>query len=139
MNVINVASPGYLKKYGKPKNLEDLKNHKLIYYAQELGSSPDGFEYFDGEKYREIKMTGVITVNNVDSYKAACLAGLGICQNPQVGILNLLKSGSLIEVLPKFRAEPMKLKIVYLQRGITSKRVMVFIDWLEQNLKDYIN
>jgi DNA-binding transcriptional LysR family regulator len=138
MPVLNVVSPHYLEKHGRPKNLEDLKNHKLIQYSQVLGTKPGGFEYFDGEKYRELKMTGVITVNNVDTYKAACLAGLGICQNPLPGIAKDLKNGKLVEVLPKFRAEPMTLKLVYQQRRALSKRVRVFMDWLEPMLKEYL-
>lgn len=138
MPVLNFASPNYIKKYGMPKTIEDLKNHKLIYYTQVLGSKSAGFTYLDADKYRKLKMASVITVNNVDSYKAACLAGLGISQNPVVGLKNELKTGTLVEVLPKFRAEPMPLKLVYLQRRQVSKRVIIFMDWLELHLKDYI-
>ena len=83
-------------------------------------------------------MQGMVTVNNVDSYKAACLAGLGICQSPLVSVTKELKSGTLIEVLPNFLPQPMKIKIVYLQRRLLSKRVRVFMDWMEPLLKDYI-
>jgi len=138
ISMVNVASHAYLKKFGKPKSIDDLKNHRLIYFTQVLGSRPRGFEYFDGEKYREIKMPSSITVNNVDTYKAACLAGLGICQNPLVGVERFIKSGDLVEILPKYRAEPMNLKIVYQQRRSLAKRVRVLIDWLEPHLKERI-
>ncbi len=136
--VVNAAAPSYIQRFGKPKSIEDLKNHKLIYYSQTFASKPEGFEYFDGDKYREAKMAGMITVNTVDSYKAACLAGLGICQNPINGIAKELESGALVEVLPKFRAEPFKVKMVYPQRRMLSKRVKVFMDWLEPLLKEHI-
>jgi DNA-binding transcriptional LysR family regulator len=138
MEIINVVSPGYLKKFGKPRNLEDLKKHRLVFYSPILGAKPEGFEYFDGDKSREIKMSGAITVNNIDSYKAACLTGLGICQNPLIGVAEYLKSGALVEILPKFRPKGATLKLVYQERRMLSKRVRVFMDWLEPALKKYL-
>lgn len=135
--LINCVSPGYLEKYGKPKSIEDLKNHKLIHYTQVLGSRPEGFEYFDGEKYREVPMKNLITVNNTVSYTSACLAGLGIAQIPVAGVRESLKKGELVEVLPKFRAEPLKLKLVYPQRRLLAKRVRVFMEWIEPLLQKY--
>lgn len=125
MTLANCASPGYLKKLGTPKSLEDLKHHQLIHYAQVLGNRPDGFEYFDGDRYREIKMNGVITVNNTVAYQGACVAGFGIAQIPRVGIKSQLASGELVEVLPRWRAQPMKLKLVYPQRRLLARRVRV--------------
>ncbi len=133
--IVNVASPSYLEVHGTPENLADLNSHKLIFFQPILGVPQHGFEYFDGEKYREIKMGGFITVNSADAYKAACLAGLGICQTPRIGVADELKSGMLTEILPNFRAEPMLLKLVYPQRRMLAKRVRVFIDWLEPVIK----
>ena len=139
LDVINVVSPAYIKKYGKPKNIDDLKNHLLVQYVQHFGGRPETFDYFDGEKTREIKMKSIITVSNIDAYRGACLAGLGICQNPQPGITKLLKSGELVEVLPKFRPQSMPLKIVYPQRRFLAKRVRAFIDWVEPLVKELID
>ena len=133
--VINCASPAYLSRYGKPKSIEDLKSHRLIQYAQVPGSKPEAFGYFDGEKHREVRMPGALTVNNVDAYTAGCLAGLGICQDPLGVVEKFLKSGALVEVLPKFRPEPMPVKIVYPQRKLLSKRMRVFLDWLVPAVK----
>lgn len=132
---VNAASPSYLAAYGTPENLGNLKAHKLIFFQPILGVAQHGFEYFDGERYREIRMGGFISVNSADAYKAACLAGLGICQTPRIAVAHELKSGSLIEILPKLRAEPMPLKLVYPERRMLAKRVRVFIDWLEPVLK----
>jgi DNA-binding transcriptional LysR family regulator len=135
--IINAASPAYLKKYGTPKKLEDLASHFQIHYVTNLGSRPDGFEYFDGEKFSTIKMKGLITVNNTDAYQAACLAGLGIIQVPQIGMREQLKDGTLIEILPKLKSEPMPLSIVYPHRRNMARRVRIFIDWAQEILKEY--
>ncbi|WP_413557996.1 LysR substrate-binding domain-containing protein [Bdellovibrio sp. HCB209] len=136
--IVNCASTAYLEKYGRPKKLEDLQNHFLVHYVQTWGGKPDGFEYYDGEKFRTLSMKSKITVNNVDSYTAACLAGLGIIQAPRVGKDEYLMKNKLEEILPKYKAEPMPVSIVYPHRRNVAKRVQVFMDWLESILKDYV-
>ena len=138
VKIVNVVSPAYLKKYGKPKNLTDLPNHRLVHYASGFGQETDGFEYFDGERSRQVKMKSLITVATIDAYKAAALAGLGICQNPRIGVRDHLKSGKLVEVLPAFRPRPSNhAKIVFPQRRSLAKRVRVFIEWMTPVLRQY--
>ncbi|MFO0601151.1 MAG: LysR family transcriptional regulator [Myxococcaceae bacterium] len=129
--IVNAASPSYLARYGVPKRLEDLAHHRLIQFASSFGQPPDTFDWFDGEKTRQVRMKSLVTVSSIDGYKAAALAGLGICQNPRVGIRQHLKSGKLVEVLPRFRPEPGRTaRIVYPQRRFLAKRVRAFIEWV---------
>lgn len=137
LEIVNCVSPGYIEKYGKPKKLEELSKHQLIHYVPVLGAKSDGWEYLDGDKYKFIKMKGPLTVNNSDSYVAACLAGFGIIQAPRVGMKHYLKEGKLVEVLSRFKAEPMPVSLIYPHRRNLSKRAQVFMDWLSEALKDY--
>ncbi len=139
MKVINCASPQYLKKYGTPKKLEDLADHLLVHYTLTLGGRPFGFEYFEDGKYKTMKMKGTITVNSTEAYQSACLSGLGIIQAPEVGLRDLIKKQKLQEILPKIISEPMPVSIVYPNRRNLPRRVKVFMDWLDDVIKDYIN
>ena len=139
LEIVNCASPSYIKKYGRPKNLEDLSRHALIHYVQNLGSKPEGFEYFDGDKYKTIKVKGAVTVNNTDAYLASCLAGLGIIQVPRFGVGTHLKNGTLVEVLTKYKAESMPVSLIYPHRRNLSKRVQVFMEWIQLLIKDYVS
>jgi len=136
--VANCASPDYLRRFGTPRRLGDLAKHRLIHYAQTLGVKSSGFEYPDGDGYAALPMQGPVTVNNSDAYLAACLAGLGIIQVPRVAVQALLESGQLVEVLPKLRAEPMPVNIVYPHRRHLSRRVQVFMNWLADVLRAYL-
>ena len=137
-SMVNCASPGYIKKYGMPKKLEDLSKHLLVHYVSNFGGKPDGFEYRLEDKYMTAKVKGVITVNSIDSYTAACLADLGIIQVPLVGVSDFLKKKMLLEVLPKYKSEPMQVSLIYPQRRNMARRVRIFMDWLEIVMKDYI-
>lgn len=138
MLVVNCASEAYLKRYGVPEQIEDLDRHHLVHYVQNFGDRPEGFEYYDGERYRQHKMSGLLTVNTTDAYQAAGLAGLGIIQCPLIGVRHLLNNGQLVEVLPSLQAEPMPLRIVYPYRRLQARRRRVFVDWLEPIIKGYL-
>jgi DNA-binding transcriptional LysR family regulator len=139
LEMINCASPRYLKNNGVPKRLADLTKHRLVHYQMNFGSAPDGFEYLSEDgTFRVIAMDGALAVNNSDAYQAACLAGLGIIQAPKVGLLDLIDQGRLREVLPGLRAEPMPVHLLYPQRRNLSRRARVFMDWLIDAVRPHL-
>lgn len=129
--MVNVASPAYLKAMGRPRTPADLADHRLVHYVPNLGDRPDGFEYLDGDgQSRTLPMAGALTVNTTAAYLAAALAGLGIVQVPEPGVRAHLQARRLIEVLPRWRATPMPVTLVYAHRRHQPRRVQVFMDWL---------
>jgi DNA-binding transcriptional LysR family regulator len=137
---INCASAPYLAAYGVPQSLEDLRRHHLVHYVRTLGSKDAGFEYVDlatGE-LRALPMTGSITVNNSDAYQAACLAGMGLIQAPEMGLRPYIESGALMEILPRHLALPLPVTLLYGNRRHVPKRLQAFMQWLEQVLRPYL-
>ncbi|SFL19879.1 LysR family transcriptional regulator [Lysobacter sp. cf310] len=137
--VANCASPGYLRQYGVPRTLEDLAGHRLVHYAASLGGRPDGWEYWDGAAYRSLPMAGVLTVNNVEAYRTACLVGLGMIQAPLIGLEPYLARGELVEVLPELSAEPMPVSLLYANRRNLPLRAQVFMQWMAELLQPYLD
>lgn len=131
----NYASPAYLRKHGKPRSLRDLERHFLVHYVGTLGGKPDGWEYEEDGVWKELPMRGQVTVNNAEAYVAAAVAGLGLIQTPSQSLEEELRTGQLVEVLPKLRARPMQLSLLYPHRRQLSRRVRVFMDWLEALVK----
>ena len=137
--ILTLASPDYLRERGIPRTLEDLAGHTLIHYAPSFGAPADGFEYLDSDgHYRTLAMPGALFVNNADAYQAACLSGLGLIQAPALGSLGALDAGALVEVLPAYRAEPMPVYLLYPHRRNLSRRVRVFMAWLETILRPHL-
>ena len=139
LTVINCASPDYLARFGYPETLDDLGSHAVIHYAAMLGTRPQGFEFYNGSATQWIKTGGVLTVNSTETYQAACLAGLGIIQVPRVGVRDLLRAKKLIEILPQYRAEPMPVSLIYPHRRNLSRRVHLFMEWLTELTKAYVD
>lgn len=138
MRMVNCASPDYLARYGIPQCIEDLSAHLLVEYVNTLGAKPTPFEYLHAGQVKWHAMPSVLTVNNADAYIAACRAGLGLIQVPVVGVRDDLLHGHLIEVLPAYVAPPMPVSCIYPHRRHLAKRVQVFMDWVQQQMTDYL-
>jgi DNA-binding transcriptional LysR family regulator len=138
MPLVNGVSPAYVKRYGMPQALEDLKHHYLIDYVQHFGAAPEGFEYFDGKKYKICKMQSLVTVNTVQGYKSACLAGLGICQMPVIAVQEELNNGTLLAILADYQAQAMPLRWVYPYTQQIPCRVRVFMEWFQPVLEKHL-
>jgi len=139
LSIINCASPDYLARFGYPENLDDLASHAVIHYALNLGTRPQGFEFYNGDATQWIKTGGILTVNSTETYHAACLAGLGIIQVPRVGVRDALKAKKMVEILPQYRAEPMPVSLIYPHRRNLSRRVHLFMEWLTAIMKAYVD
>jgi DNA-binding transcriptional LysR family regulator len=128
----NFASRSYLLQYGVPRSLDDLDRHLLVHYSTRFGSDAPGFEYRDGDGYRERPMRSVVTVNNADAYHAACVAGLGIMQTPRAGRDASVASGELVELLPEYTCEPMPVSLLHASGRNPPKRTRAVMGWLTQ-------
>jgi DNA-binding transcriptional LysR family regulator len=131
---VNVASAGYVEKYGVPKSLADLSSHYLVNYTSPRGAEPPAFEYREGSRYRDHPMKALISVNSADAYQAACVAGLGIIQVPRTAKV----IDSLVEVLPQYTARPLPISLVHAYGRTVPRRVRVFMDWLTRVLAPYL-
>lgn len=138
LRMVNCASPAYLERYGVPQTLEDLASHRLVHYVATLGAKPGGFDYQNGELELSIPMTGALAVNNTDAYQAACLAGLGIVQVPEIGVRDLIAQGRLVSLLESYVAAPMPVTLLYANRRHLSKRSQSFMEWIAGLMRAFV-
>lgn len=133
--LINVASPAYLVEHGIPLHPQDLGGHKAVRYASPSTGRIEDWEWTEGAALRTLAIKGSVIVNSAEAYIACCLAGLGLIQIPAYDVKTHLAAGELVEVMPGHRAEPMAMSLLYLHRRHRSRRLTVFVDWLEELLK----
>ncbi len=130
LDIINVASRGYISRYGLPRAVDDLSDHQMVLYASPSNGRVEEFEWVESGAVRSVPVRGRVTVNGAEAYIACCVVGLGIIQIPAYDVRDMLASGELIEVLPDHRAEPMPMHLLYPHRCHLSRRFQLFADWL---------
>lgn len=141
VRMVNAASPAYLARHGVPRTLEDLlaQGHRMVHYTPALGSRPSGWEYPAGQAHAVLALPGSLSVNNVQTYHGAGLAGLGLIQAGLWSLKPYLLSGELVEVLPDLRPKSLPVSIVVAHRHNLSRRVRLFVEWLEHILMPYLD
>jgi LysR family transcriptional regulator for bpeEF and oprC len=128
--LINVASPGYLAAHGVPTHPGELDGHRAVNYASPTTGRIEPWEWLEDGALHGRVLPGRVTVNSAEAYIACCLAGLGLIQIPAYDVAEHLAAGELIEVMPRHRAAPMPMTLLYPHRRHLSRRLQVFADWL---------
>ena len=128
--LINVASPGYLAVHGTPGHPDELDGHRAVKYASPTTGRVELWEWLEDGALHGRALPGRVTVNSAEAYIACCLAGLGLIQIPAYDVAEHLAAGELVAVMPRHRAAPMPMTLLYPHRRHLSRRLQVFVDWL---------
>lgn len=123
------ASPGYLKRHGRPKHPEDLAEHVCL-----------GLSYWRrSDHWRLIGPKGAscavtvqsrFTANQGEALRIAALSGLGIVLQPEPVLANDLASGRLLPVLPGWSLKPSPMYLIYPQDQYPTAKLRSAIDFL---------
>ncbi len=130
--IVTAASPGYLKKHGRPLKPTDLERepHSCIQYRDPETGRPFVWEFHRPRKKVIIDARGRLMVNDVSTMHSACLAGHGIAQIMALGTQPLFDSGRLVDLFPDWPDERFPLYALYPSRRHPSAKVRAFLDFI---------
>ncbi|HSI41902.1 MAG TPA: LysR family transcriptional regulator [Xanthobacteraceae bacterium] len=133
IELVLCAAPGYIARYGLPQHPRDLETgHRAIAYFSPRTGRRMAFDVVRGKEAYAFDLPYVLAVNDSTAYLAACLTGLGIAQGAGSLIEPHLQAGTLVRVLPEWRAAPIVLHVVYAPNRHLSSRLRVFVDWVAE-------
>lgn len=133
--LVNAASADYLRRHGTPAHPAALDAHWGVLYASPGSGRIEPWEWRENGELRNRRLRGRVTVNNAEAYIACCMAGLGLIQIPAYDVRRELANGQLVEVMPRHRADPLPMTLLYPHRRHLSGRLQAFIDWLQTLLE----
>lgn len=128
---LTCASPGYLKKHGRPDTLDDLGRHHCIGYVKPV-RGVISWDFQTPKGRTSIDVAPMLALNDAESVIQAGVLGLGIIQTGYAVAATYLKHGKLVPVLEDFETSGPEMWMVYPQRRHLSSRVQVFIDWISE-------
>ncbi|OXC79061.1 Transcriptional regulator, LysR family [Caballeronia sordidicola] len=130
--VITVASPGYIKKHGRPLAPADLERepHTCIHFRDPETGRPFQWEFHRGKKKVLIAARGRLSANDVGTMHGVCLAGHGVAQVLALGTEQLLASGRLVDLFPDWPDETFPLYAAYPSRHHLPAKVRAFFDFI---------
>nr|WP_218180228.1 LysR family transcriptional regulator [Pseudomonas reactans] len=129
---VTCASPAYLRKYGEPKSLAELSEHRAVNYVSRTTAKLFPFEFMVDGQLQEVSIKGALSVFGAEIYSASAVAGLGIIQCPHYRMAELIEQGVMREILQETPPPLMPVSVLYPQNRHMSPRVRVFVDWLAE-------
>lgn len=127
--IVTVASSGYLRTKPRPLAPEDLHRHECIQFRDATTGRPFAWEFRRGAETRPVATTGQLTLTDVDTMLAVCLAGGGVAQVMEFGVEDLLSSGQLVDLFPEWPDEVFPLYAVHPSRRHVPGKVRAFVDF----------
>ncbi|QDF08223.1 LysR family transcriptional regulator [Myxococcus xanthus] len=133
------AAPGYLKRHGRPKTLEDLGQHDAVVYGRNGVNKPWRFPDEQGGEQR-ITVQARLRFDDVETIMDAAVQGAGLAWLPRWLIAEHLRGGRLVEVLETQRPYGNEIYAVWPQSKHVTSKVRAAIDLLvariPERLKD---
>ena len=128
------ASPEYLKKYGMPEKPEDLADHMLIVYGEDMEPPVANVNWLleAGRKPND-RDRALLKVNNIYGIYRAVQSGVGIASLPDYTIR---QASQLVRILPELEGPSYDAYFVYPAELRHSKRIVVFRDYLIRKIAE---
>lgn len=125
-----VASPGYIKRHGKPKSLDDLSHHNCLAISSD--GSQRGWTFRQNGKNITVKVNGNMECNDGEVLHHWALAGKGLAWRSMWEVGAEIESGKLVSVLDEFAAPGNDIYAVFAQRRHLPLRIRAFVDFLRR-------
>jgi len=126
--VVLCASPTYLKRHGAPRHPADLAHHAVLAYT--LRAMGEHWEFEGPEGRIDVKVAPKFRSNSGGTNRIGALHHLGIILEPSFRVGEDLRSGALVEVLPKYRSTELGVYAVYPTRKHVSPKVRMLVEFL---------
>ena len=128
LNMVAVASPGYLAERGIPKTPADLHGHACINWRLQVDGRQYRWEFEKKGQKLEVAVDGPVVTNHAGIGIAAALNGLGIAYHfERDGVAEHLAQGRLVQVLADWSVSRPGLFLYYPNRQHQPALLAAFI------------
>jgi DNA-binding transcriptional LysR family regulator len=128
-----VASPTYLKRFGKPASLEELKEHQGILYSYR---GVTDWRFHTGRRFTSVRPRLALQLNNGILMRDAAIAGLGITLLASFLLDAPLKERTLKTIDIGAQAEGATIYVAYPEHLRTSGKIRALTGWLRSSFGD---
>jgi DNA-binding transcriptional LysR family regulator len=129
-----VASRGYLDRFGSPKTPDELLNHRLLAFSFWKPRNTWRLFHTNGKDQRTLQFQPLLAINEYVGLATALVHGAGIGELPPIVQPELVRSGNLVEIMPRWRFRPFHLSMVHLSNRYIAKPVRLFKDFAVERI-----
>ena len=127
------ASPEYIKSHGMPDTTEDLDDHKLVVFGDDVTAPAPQLNWLLSVAADGRERNPVLKLNNIYGIFRAVQSGLGLAALPDF-LANEMPT--LVRVLPSLEGPTYDAYFVYPEELRHSRRIAVFRDYLIRKMAE---
>ena len=128
-----LASPAYLKAYGRPTRVDQLAQHSLLGFAQPVSLNHWPLRGPHGDS---LQITPALHASSGETLRQLALAGAGIVCLADFMTAHDRQRGDLVQVLVRDTVEVRQpINAVYYRNTQLSSRIACFLDFLDQQTR----
>ncbi|RVD59232.1 LysR family transcriptional regulator [Mesorhizobium sp. M2D.F.Ca.ET.185.01.1.1] len=127
-----VASPAYIGKRGRPRDVADLANHNCIGYRLVRSGALYRWDLNDNGKDVVVETRGTAVVTDSLGAIDLALAGVGLAYVFEPLVRADLAAGRLTQILPQTAIEEPGLFLYFPRRASTAPKLRAFIDTAQE-------
>lgn len=125
------ASPVYVQAKGLPKNFSDLESHNCLTRGH---CSRDVWQFVHKQKPMNVEVHGNLCISEATIIRDAAVKGAGIALMPRFAVIQALRDGRLVTLLPEYTIENSSCYAIYEPRPRIPISLQVLIAYLADQL-----
>jgi DNA-binding transcriptional LysR family regulator len=129
---ILVATPAYIKRNSSVRRPEDLVKHEYMQYAGLIAGSD--LELVRGVEKIGVTVKGRYRVNNSLALRQCLLEGIGLGSAPAWLVQDLIDTGALIHLLPKWKLPSQPVHLVYPPNRLQPLRTRALLQFISERI-----
>lgn len=127
-----VATAAYLKKRGRPRSPDDLKEHDCLVFGAGLTTLSVQLE--NGDRSTQVDAPARLSVSDLDILHSVATAGLGIALLPAFRCIEDLRARRLERVLRDWTVPAIPVHVIYPTTRHLSPKVKAFVEHLQKRM-----
>jgi DNA-binding transcriptional LysR family regulator len=129
-----VASADYIARSGAPETLDDLSRHTCVRINTPPYPSDDWILCSASEEFVFTPSDSYFSVNDHEAMSVALRAGAGIGLLSVYSVMEDLRLGSLVRVLPELSTHPRFVYAIYPSRQYLEAKIRTFVEFIKQSV-----
>ncbi|OJX12384.1 MAG: hypothetical protein BGO77_00355 [Caedibacter sp. 37-49] len=127
------ASPQYIKEHGMPRSIDDLDNHRILAYTQNLTDPYGNFSWILtlGAKTHQIRKP-YLEINSLEGLINATIEGIGIAELSKES--PLVQKSNLVNLFPELQGPMIDIHYIYKESLQNVKSITSMKDFLIQKI-----
>lgn len=131
-HAVIVASPAYIGRHGRPRDVADLANHNCIGYRLVRSGALYRWDLTEDGKDVVVETKGTVVVTDSLAAIDLTLAGVGLAYVFEPLVRAELAAGRLVQILPQSAIEEPGLFLYFPRRAAMAPKLRAFIDTAQE-------